>query len=564
MKVLLVYPLFPQTFWSYERVLSLIGRKALMPPLGLVTVAALLPREWELRLVDRNVRPATEDDWAWADVVMLSAMIVQKGDFLDQIREAKRRGKCVAVGGPYPTSVPREAEAAGADYLVLDEGEITVPMFLAAIEHGVHARRKAGQGAAILRAGGVRPDVTRSPVPRFDLLDFTAYDMMSVQFSRGCPFLCEFCDIIALYGRRPRTKTPAQLLAELECLYRLGWRRGVFLVDDNFIADKRRSKGLLRELLVWQAERGRPFPLNTEASIDLAADSKLLDLMAQCGFDAVFIGIETPDRASLALTRKHQNNRHPMADSVRAIARAGMRVQAGFVIGFDDEEPGAGGRIADFIEQTAVPTAMFSMLQALPNTALWQRLEREGRLRDTGSGMNQTTLINFVPTRPLEEIAREYVDAFCDVYDPVRYLDRAYRYFHMMGAPRAAPLVHRPGRLDARGLTASVREGLIVLRALLIVCWRQGVRRRTRGKFWHHLVSIGVRNPRVWRHYLAVCAHNEHYLEYRRIVREEIESQVAAALASGADMQPRQAAEKAVGLAVWEKQECDDSRRPCG
>jgi radical SAM superfamily enzyme YgiQ (UPF0313 family) len=363
-------------------------------------------------------------------------------------------------------------------------------------------------------------------VPRFDLLDLDAYDTMAVQYSRGCPFLCEFCDIITLYGRRPRTKTPAQLLAELERLRQLGWRRGVFLVDDNFIGNKRAVKEFLGALEPWQTERGHPFAFGTEASIDLAADAELLDLMARCGFDAVFVGIETPDRASLAQIRKHQNNRSPMADAVRTITRAGLRVQAGFILGFDGEPAGAGRRIADFVEETAIPTAMVSMLQALPGTALWQRLEREGRLRDATGDGNQTTLINFRPTRPAEEIAREYVETFWELYDPMRYLDRVHRYFLGFGAPRRPPAAAKRGLNELR---AKMLDALAAAGALLRVAWRQGMIRETRGRFWRHLASMAVRNPRVLAYYLTVCAHNEHFLDYRQAIRDELDDRLREA-----------------------------------
>jgi radical SAM superfamily enzyme YgiQ (UPF0313 family) len=260
MRILLIYPQFPKSFWSFEKVLELVNRQVLLPPLGLVTVAGILPQEWEFKLVDRNIRAVTEEEWEWAEVVILSAMIVQKKDLLLQIREAKQRGKRVACGGPYPTSVPYEATEAGADYLILDEGEITLPLFVEAIQRG--------DTTGIFRAGGEKPDVTITPIARFDLLELDAYDSMSVQFSRGCPFQCEFCDIIVLYGRKPRTKTPTQLLAELDYLYKLGWRRSIFMVDDNFIGNKRNVKLFLKELKVWQAEHQYPFSFNTEASID--------------------------------------------------------------------------------------------------------------------------------------------------------------------------------------------------------------------------------------------------------------------------------------------------------
>lgn len=509
MRVLLVYPRFPKTFWSYEKILELVNRKVLLPPLGLVTVAAILPQAWEFKLVDRNIRAVTEAEWQWADLVILSAMIVQKDDLLDQIREAKRRGKRVAVGGPYPTSVPQEAENAGTDYLILDEGEITLPMFIEAIAQG--------KTSGTFRSNDEKPDVTTTPIPRYDLLEFDAYDSMSIQFSRGCPFQCEFCDIIVLYGRKPRTKSPAQLLAELDYLYNLGWRRGVFMVDDNFIGNKRNVKLLLQELKVWQAEHQYPFRFNTEASVDLAQDQELMDLMVECNFDAVFLGIETPDEDSLQLTKKFQNTRSSLTKSVQTITRAGLRPIAGFIIGFDGEKDGAGDRIVRFAEQTAIPTTTFAMLQALPNTALWHRLDKEGRLRGKGGNINQTTLMNFIPTRSLEQITREYIESFWQLYDPIKYLDRTYRCFLMLGAPKCKAPAKMPSWVD--------------IRALLIVCWRQGVKRNTRWKFWHHLFSIIKNNPEVWDHYLAVCAHNEHFLEYRQIVRDELEAQLAEFLA---------------------------------
>ncbi|HHP7243973.1 MAG TPA: B12-binding domain-containing radical SAM protein, partial [Elainellaceae cyanobacterium] len=268
MHVLLLYPLFPKSFWSFDKALELVGRKVAMPPLSLVTVAAILPQHWEFRLVDRNIGYESEADWYWADLVIISGMIVQKPDMLYLIETAKQRGKQVVVGGPYVTSVPDAAKNAGADFLVLDEGEITLPMLVDALERG--------ETSGIFRANGEKPDVTTTPVPRFDLLDLDAYGDMSVQFSRGCPFQCEFCDIIVLYGRKPRTKTPAQLLAELQALYDLGWRRSIFMVDDNFIGNKRNVKLMLKELIPWMAERDYPFSFSTEASVDLAQDQDLL------------------------------------------------------------------------------------------------------------------------------------------------------------------------------------------------------------------------------------------------------------------------------------------------
>lgn len=531
MRVLLLYPRFPPSFWSFENTIKLTGRKAMLPPLGLVTVAALLPRDWEFKLVDRNVRDITPDEWRWADIVMLSAMIVQRGDMHEQIRRAKRHGKPVVVGGPYATALPHEMVEAGADYLVLDEGEITIPMFLAALARG--------DRGGTFRSDGEKPDVTGTPVPRFDLLDFNAYSEMSVQFSRGCPFLCEFCDIIVLYGRRPRTKAPAQMLAELDRLYELGWRRSVFVVDDNFIGNKKNVKVLLKALQPWMVEHSYPFSFATEASVDLAQDQELMDLMRACNFGAVFLGIETPDPESLKLTKKTQNNRDPLEESVVKIARSGIRVMAGFIIGFDNERAGAGQRIVEFVEKTSIPTATFSMLQALPDTALSKRLAKEGRLiEDRGGDINQTTLMNFVPTRPMEQIAREYVDGFWTLYDPVKFLDRVYRHFMDL---KEADFPKKPKsarkKLDGRNV-----------RALLTIFWRQGVIRKTRGIFWTRLYQMYRRNPGGISSYLTTCAQSEHFLSYRELVRAEIADQLAR---QGEPVQSRPDA--AVEVAVFAK-----------
>ncbi|MBD2308929.1 DUF4070 domain-containing protein [Chroococcidiopsis sp. FACHB-1243] len=522
MRVLLLYPLFPKSFWSFDKAIELIGRKVAMPPLGLITVAAILPQEWEFRLVDRSVRSETKADWEWADLVIISGMIVQKPDMLHLIREAKRHGKLVAVGGPYVTSVPEAAKAAGADFLVLDEGEITLPMLVEALARG--------ETSGTIRSDGEKPDVTTTPVPRYDLLDLSAYADMSVQFSRGCPFQCEFCDIIVLYGRKPRTKSPQQLLAELQTLYDLGWRRSIFMVDDNFIGNKRNVKLLLKELGFWMAEKGYPFSFSTEASVDLAQDEELLDLMIAANFNAVFLGIETPDTDSLELTQKFQNTRNSLIESVEKINRVGLRVMAGFIMGFDGEKPGAGDRIIDFVEATAIPQALFSMLQALPNTALWHRLQKEGRLLE-GRGVaniHQTTLINFIPTRPVEDIAQEYVRCFWELYEPSRYLARVYRHFRVMKPKSLKKKLRMPG--------------LIEIRAILTICWRQGIKRNTRWQFWRQLFSMLRHNPSVFESYLINCAHLEHFVDYRQIVRDQIESQLAELAALEATMQPQKAA----------------------
>ncbi|MFL0741767.1 MAG: B12-binding domain-containing radical SAM protein [Prochlorococcus sp.] len=507
MRTLFIYPKFPKTFWSYEKILELVNRKVLLPPLGLVTVAALLPQEWEMKLVDRNVREINEVEWQWAELVVISGMIVQKDDMQQQIADAKRRGLTVAVGGPFASSTPEAPELDLADFKVLDEGEITLPMFLEAIQSGKTSGRFSAEGD--------KPDVTETPIPRFDLLNLDAYDSMSVQFSRGCPFNCEFCDIIVLYGRIPRTKTPEQLIAELQTLYDLGWRRSIFLVDDNFIGNKRNAKLLLKAIRQWQEEKGYPFSFATEASVNLADDDEMMRMMHEARFESVFLGIETPDESSLESAGKVQNTRNPLDAAVDLITANGIRVMAGFIIGFDGEKDGAGGRIVDFVTRTGIPAAMMGMLQALPNTALWHRLEKEDRLiqdKDAAKGVNQTNLLNFKPTRPIRDIANEYVDAFCALYEPNAYMDRVYSYYLKMGAPRWKAAATLPTWIDIRALT--------------IVIWRQGIKRNTRSRFWRYMLGMARQNPAMLEQFLVVLAHNEHFLEYRAIVQQQIREQL--------------------------------------
>ncbi len=515
MNVLLSYPIFPTSFWSFEKAVQGIGKKAFMPPLSLVTVAALLPQEWSFRLRDRNIEPVTEEDWEWADLVMFSGMIAQKEDYLAQIKEAKRRGKPVVVGGPYATSLPNDFLNAGADYLVLDEGEYTIDLFVQALNRG----EKSG----IFRSKD-KPDVTLSPVPRYDLLDMNAYFLMAIQYSRGCPFQCEFCDIIILYGRKPRTKTFSQVERELDILLELGWKGGIFFVDDNFIGNKRTVKPFLEKLIDWQTNNGYPFSFTTEASIDMAQDDRLLELMALSKFSTVFIGIETPDTDSLKLTLKHQNNRTPMNESLEKIAKSGLRIMAGFIIGFDDEKKGAGERVFQFATENAIPGVTFSMLQALPGTALWDRLKATDRLLD-GANLNQTTLLNFVPTRPIEEIAEEYVDAFWKLYDPKNYMKRVFDHFMMVGQAK----VHRDPELRARlrnkHKTDTDFKGIFFA---LKVFFKIGVLRSTRFVFWKYLYLMYRRNPGGVGNFGTFAIFLEHFLPYRKLVKKEIEEALKA------------------------------------
>jgi radical SAM superfamily enzyme YgiQ (UPF0313 family) len=515
LRALLIYPKFPKSFWSFEKALALTNRKAMLPPLGLITVAALLPETWELRLRDRNIESVQEEDWQWADLVLLSAMIAQKPDFLELIRQAKKRKKPVVVGGPYPTALPEDALSAGADFLVLDEGEMTIPMFLEALNQG----RTEG----VFRSD-IKPDITQTPIPRFELLHMDAYAEMALQYSRGCPYNCEFCDIIVLYGRVPRTKTPQQMLAELNRLYELGWRRSIFLVDDNFIGNKRNVKEFLIELQPWMAAHGFPFSFGTEASVDLAKDRELMDLMTGCRFGSVFLGIETPDTNSLNQIGKYQNVRFSLEEAIHTITISGLRVMAGFIIGFDMEEKGAGRRIVDFVTRASIPVAFFSMLQALPHTALWHRLKREGRLNDQAADCNQTTLMNFVPTRPMAEIASEYIEGFWRLYEPKAFFKRACRHYELLGR---AP--YHQKKASRSGAKKHNKQKFLIRKGFFKIFFRHGVWGDSRTVFWTCLWRVWRKNPGGILSYLTLVSQLEHFMDYRKKIKEEILQQIADA-----------------------------------
>jgi radical SAM superfamily enzyme YgiQ (UPF0313 family) len=413
-KILLVHPEFPTTYWSYEHALPFVNKKASLPPLGLMTVAAMLPSDYEARLVDLNVTALALEDLLWADLVFLSAMIVQKKSFDEVTALCREYGKPVVAGGPYPISMFGRIER--VDHFVLDEAELTLPRFLRDLEDGRPERVYRDQG---------RPDLSQTPVPRFDLIDVAAYDSMPLQYSRGCPYNCEFCDIIEMFGRVQRTKTPAQFLGELDAVLATGFRGGVFIVDDNFIGNRRKTRELLAAVAGWQKEHAYPFTLSTEASIDLAQDDELLDLMVESGFVMVFVGIETPDEATLAFTQKSQNLKAGILASVLKIQARGIEVTGGFIVGFDTDTADIYQRQIDFIQEAGIPIAMVGLLNALPNTQLHARLQREGRLLADTTGNNTHTLrLNFVPRRPEAEVVAGYKHVLATLYSPANYFRR--------------------------------------------------------------------------------------------------------------------------------------------
>ncbi|HEY5957619.1 MAG TPA: radical SAM protein, partial [Polyangiaceae bacterium] len=375
MKTLLVHPAFPKTYWGMEYARLLSRRAALLPPLGLLTVAALLPADWEVKLLDMSIEPLRDEDLNWADVVFVGAMQIQKGSFHEVIRRAHVLNKAVVVGGAYPTTEPDSV--GDADSIVIGESEELIATLCSDLEQGrLQSRYRAKE----------RPSVARSPVPRFDLLRVGAYQSIGVQFSRGCPFNCEFCDIIGVFGRVPRTKSPEQLMRELDAVHATGFHGMLFLVDDNFIGNKRAAKRMLPVLANWMRARRFPFDIYTEASINLAADDELVGLMVEAGFSSVFIGIETPSSEALAETHKIQNLKLDLTAAVEKLTGRGLEVMAGFIVGFDADDEGIFERQHQFIQAAPIPLAMVGLLSALPGSQLWDRLLKEGRLFAEWSG----------------------------------------------------------------------------------------------------------------------------------------------------------------------------------
>lgn len=521
LQVLLINPEMPESFWTFRQFCRLGGTEVLQPPLALITVAALLPQHWRFTVVDLNLTPRSAIDWDGADLVMLTGMLVQRPGLLSLIREAKRRGKPVAVGGPYATSLSQEVLDAGCDFLIRGEGENTIPLFLQALARG--------------DTRGVfehpdKPDLSTSPIPRFDLLKMQQYSCMSIQTSRGCPYDCDFCDVISLFGRKVRHKSPEQVIAELETLFRLGWNRSVFISDDNFIGHKAYAKGLLAQMIAWHKERREPFFFWTQTSIDLGQDPELIDLMTLANFNSVFIGIETPDEQILADNRKYQNIRNSLMDSVANIQANGLGVVGSFILGFDGEQAGAGDRVEAFVEAADIPVVMLNLLTPLPNTRLWQRLEQEGRLRPERQDEPQRCHDNvgqrpiFQPLRPEAELVGEYVRLWDELYEPGRFLARVYRNFLAMRPTRAAQAANghhsRPAKSSRR--RASLRQKAQDAISLGRLCWRLGVVASCRWQFWRQLIGIRRRNPSRLINYLVCLGMGDDLFRLRDLIRQNL------------------------------------------
>ena len=467
-KILLVYPEIPATYWSFKYVMPFVGYKSLMPPLGLITVAAMLPAEYELRLVDLNIQELTAEDIRSSDYVFVSAMIVQKESFHKVVRMCNRCGTPVVAGGPYPTTCQESIR--GVEHFVLNEGEITLPRFIADLEAGCPQKVYRDE---------TKPDITKTPPPRFDLLDLGAYGSMALQSSRGCPFNCEFCDIIEMFGRVPRYKLPEQFTGEMNLLYESGYRGPLFIVDDNFIGNKKKVRELLDHIIEWQRAHGHPFSLFTEASINLAQDDDLLDKMVAAGMDMVFVGIETPVQATLEQTNKQQNTKGDIIESITRIQAKGIEVMGGFIVGFDTDPEDIFDLQIEFIQRAGIPLAMIGTLIALPGTQLFRRLEREGRIIGETDGNNTHSMeMNFVPRMDRDDLARGYKRVIATIYQPRRYFERC------------ATLIRRMPRNHRISMTFKLSYARAFIRSLTLQTFsRYGLR------YLKLLATTLVRNP---------------------------------------------------------------------
>ena len=505
LKVLMVWPRFPSSFWSFDGILDLVPIETDQPPLGLLTVAALCPKNWTLRLIDRSFEDLLDTDILWADLVMVSGMRVQKDDIRETLLRARALGKRTMIGGPFASSEP-ELLLSLADHLVVGEPDEIFHEIAADVERGSAKR---------LYVVKDKPDVSKTPPPRFDLLKIEKYASMAVQFSRGCPFQCEFCDIITIYGRKPRTKRPSQLLAELDVLFELGWREQVFIVDDNFIGNHKLALELALKLEEWQKSHDYALLFYTEASIDLAQRPGLIEAMVKANFFYVFIGIESPSPKSLIEAKKFQNLRRDPLESIRFIQSEGLWVTAGFIIGFDSDTEEIFEQQRDFIERAAIPWAMAGFLQAPPSTPLFDRMLKEGRLLMESTATSNFDPPNFRTLLPLSVLLEGYRGILVSLYGASAFYDRCYRSLLQWNSrkpqkPPEIPLLPTLG---------------IVVRSIV----HQGILSSYRKAYWKFLLRLAARwslSPPKFSLGFAMLLSGHHFIRYARNVVVQLESEL--------------------------------------
>jgi radical SAM superfamily enzyme YgiQ (UPF0313 family) len=484
MKILMVYPHYPDTFWSFRHALKMASKKASFPPLGLLTVAAMLPYEWEKKVVDMNAGKLKDKDIAWADYVFISAMVVQADSAREIIARAGKIGKKIVAGGPLFTT--SHEEFTGVDHFVLGEAETTLPLFLADIEKGTPKH---------IYTAGEFPSLDKTPVPMWSLINMRHYSSATLQYSRGCPYDCEFCDIVVLNGHTPRTKSQSQVIAELDSVYHQGWRGGLFVVDDNFIGHRPKlKKEILPAVAAWMRERKYPFAMSTEVSINLADDEELMRLMSAASFDRVFVGIETPNAASLAECNKKQNEGRDLVASVQKLQQFGFEVQGGFIVGFDSDPLSIFRAQIDFIQRSGIVTAMVGLLNAPRGTRLYRRLAGENRLLKGFTGDNTDCSLNFIPKMKYETLISGYQQIVDTIYAPRQYYARIKTFL-----AEYRPRVRRKPRL-------TVSYGLAFCRSL----WILGVREKGRCYFWKFVAGTLLKRPRHFpiSVYLAIIGYH--------------------------------------------------------
>ncbi len=494
MKILLVYPKYPKTFWSFWYALKFIFKKAAFPPLGLLTVAAMLPQEWGKKLVDMNVSDLKDKDIKWAHYVFISAMITQKQSAKEVIERCNQLKVKVVAGGPVFTTGHEEFK--GVDHFVLGEAEITLPQFLKDLQKNC---------AKQVYVSDERPDITQTPIPLWSLINIKNYVSLSIQYSRGCPYDCEFCDIVVMNGRVPRTKTPEQLLRELEAVFKTGLRGSLFIVDDNFIGNKIKVKQILPEIIQWQKDHKYPFWILTEASLDLAEDEELMQMMAEARFDRIFIGLETPNEASLEECNKYNNKKRDMVALVKKIQRCGLQVMGGYIVGFDNDPLSIFKAQIRFIQETGVVVAMVGMLTALPKTKLYYRLATEGRLLKIASGNNTDVSLNFKPKMGAEILIKGYKEIIRTIYSPQKYYERIIAFFE-----------------EYRPLRQRNRTTLNDFGALFGSIWYMGImgKRDEKRYYWKLMVAAIRKYPQFFSEAVALSIYGFHFRKIAEVIEK--------------------------------------------
>jgi len=500
MKVVLVYPRCPDTFWSFKYALKFISKKAASPPLGLLTVAAMLPKDWEKKLVDMNVSHLRDNDLEGTDLVFISAMTIQKASVDEVIVKCKKLGIRIVAGGPLFTAGYEEFE--DVDYFVLNEAEITLPLFLKDLKNGCAKHIYTCKGF---------PDIENTPIPLWGLVNMKRYATMNLQYSRGCPFNCEFCDIITLFGHKVRTKSRGQILAELESLYFQGWRSEVFFVDDNFIGNKRKLKQeILPAIIDWMATKRHPFSFITEVSIDLSDDDELMQLMVNANFDSVFLGIETPNEKSLAECNKFPNKNRDLLACVKKIQKAGLKVIGGFIVGFDSDPPSIFEKQIEFIQKSGIISAMVGLLNAPRGTRLYQRLLRENRLLKDASGDNTDFSINFIPKMSYEILINGYKRIINGIYSPKPYYERVRRFLKEY-KPSHKSYFH----------FSYIYSYFSYLGAFLKSIWFLGIRDKARAYNWKFFFWSLFKRPRLFMLAIAYAIYGFHF---RKVFKDYLQS----------------------------------------